>query len=88
MLRTYEAILTGDRIQWIGEAPKLGASTRVYVTVLATDESELPSRPQSDGRAAAAALEELAKLNAFESIKDPVEWQREIRKDRPLPGRD
>jgi len=22
------------------------------------------------------------------SIKDPVAWQREIRKDRPLPGRD
>ena len=26
--------------------------------------------------------------NAFSSIKDPVAWQREIREDRPLPGRD
>lgn len=25
---------------------------------------------------------------AYHDIKDPVAWQREIRKDRPLPGRD
>jgi hypothetical protein len=36
----------------------------------------------------AEALENLAALDAFSEISDPVEWQREIRKDRPLPGRD
>ena len=30
----------------------------------------------------------LQDINAFSSIKDPSAWQREIRKDRPLPGRD
>lgn len=35
-----------------------------------------------------AALQKLAELNTFADIKDPVEWQRQIRKDRPLPGRD
>ena len=34
------------------------------------------------------ALENLAAIGAFADIDDPVEWQREIRKDRPLPGRD
>jgi hypothetical protein len=34
------------------------------------------------------ALEQLAHLNAFAEIDDPVEWQRELRRDRPLPGRD
>ena len=34
------------------------------------------------------AFDALRKLNPFRDIKDPVEWQREIRKDRPLPGRD
>lgn len=34
------------------------------------------------------AFEALRKLNPFRDIQDPVEWQREIRKDRPLPGRD
>lgn len=39
-------------------------------------------------------LEELQELHrqnpdvGLGSIKDPVAWQREIRKDRPLPGRD
>jgi hypothetical protein len=34
------------------------------------------------------ALKELRKLGAFNAIADPVEWQREQRKDRRLPGRD
>ena len=35
-----------------------------------------------------AALEEVRKLNPYREITDPVAWQREIRQDRPLPGRD
>ncbi|MES2971730.1 MAG: hypothetical protein V4702_05405 [Patescibacteria group bacterium] len=31
---------------------------------------------------------ELQALKPFKSIKNPVAWQREIRKDRALPGRD
>ncbi len=34
------------------------------------------------------AFETLAELGTFADIADPVEWQRQIRKDRPLPGRD
>lgn len=33
-------------------------------------------------------MEEIADSNVFSSIKDPVEWQREQRKDRRLPGRE
>ena len=33
------------------------------------------------------SLEKLAKMKVFADITDPVEWQRQIRKDRPLPGR-
>lgn len=32
-------------------------------------------------------LRELQKIGAFKGIKNPVAWQREIRKDRPLPFR-
>ncbi len=35
-----------------------------------------------------AALEEIRKLNPYREINDPVAWQREMREDRPLPGRD
>ncbi|PID98478.1 MAG: hypothetical protein CSA83_01055 [Actinomycetales bacterium] len=34
------------------------------------------------------ALLNLQKSGAFSEIEDPVAWQREIRKDRPLPGRE
>ena len=33
------------------------------------------------------AIRNLQAMGALSSIKDPVAWQREIRKDRPLPGR-
>lgn len=33
------------------------------------------------------AIRELQKVGAYQHIKDPVAWQRQIRQDRPLPGR-
>jgi len=33
-------------------------------------------------------MAEASKKNLFSEIKDPVAWQREICKDRPLPGRE
>ena len=35
-----------------------------------------------------AALAHAVALNPFAAIADPVEWQREQRQDRSLPGRD
>jgi antitoxin component of MazEF toxin-antitoxin module len=32
-------------------------------------------------------LRQLHEIGVYKDIKDPVAWQREIRKDRPLPGR-
>ena len=36
----------------------------------------------------ADALSKLAESGAFSKIEDPSAWQRDIRRDRPLPGRD
>lgn len=41
-----------------------------------------------DPKALQKAIRELQEIKPFKNIKDPVAWQREIRKDRPLPGRD
>ena len=43
---------------------------------------------QERGKRIKAALQTLAELGTFADITDPVEWQRQIRKDRPLPGRE
>lgn len=51
-------------------------------------ELSLPNKIVKQDRAAIGRIiEELQAMNAYSSIKDPVQWQREIRKDRPLPGR-
>ena len=60
-----------------------------FVTFL--QERARPASPVSAeterGKRIKAALLKLAELKVFADIKDPVEWQRQIRKDRTLPGR-
>ncbi|MBA4379248.1 MAG: hypothetical protein C0393_00900 [Anaerolinea sp.] len=46
------------------------------------------SAEEERGKRIKAALQTLAELGTFADITDPVEWQRQIRKDRPLPGRE
>jgi hypothetical protein len=46
------------------------------------DPSERPTKED-----ALAALRKLRELGTFKEITEPVAWQSEIRKDRPLPGR-
>ncbi len=78
---TYRAILQGSTLIWLDSPPELPADTEVYVTPRSS------SSGQSKGAAMAAALEKLAQINAFHGV-DPVNWQREMRQDKPLPGRD
>lgn len=49
---------------------------------------ETPEQRAARIAEAIGALERLAAAGAFDHIEDPGEWQREIREDRPLPGRD
>ena len=89
MEEKYRATIHGNTIEWDGEVPEVlanDASIRVDVTVV----SPKPKLRKPDGKKMAAALEALSRLTdqgGIKSIKDPVEWQRAIRKDRPLPGR-
>ena len=58
------------------------------VKVIATLESESATTGRPTQETALAALRQLREMGTFKKITDPVAWQREIRKDRPLPGRD
>ncbi len=58
------------------------------VKVVATLQTEPETADRPTRETALAALRQLRKLGTFQKITDPVAWQREIRKDRPLPGRD
>ncbi|HEX8905428.1 MAG TPA: hypothetical protein VF771_11325 [Longimicrobiaceae bacterium] len=84
MERTYRAVLRGDKLEWTGASPSVSEPVNVAVTLL---ETEVLTRAER-GRRMAEALQGIADSGGFPDISDPVEWQREIRRDRPLPGRD
>jgi hypothetical protein len=85
MLRTYEAVLRGDRLEWTGPEPDTSEPVRVFVT-LADEQDTLTDEERR--RLAVEALERIARRGGIASIPDPVEWQREVRSDKPLPGRE
>ena len=61
---------------------------RGKVKVVATLEGEAEATDRPTRETALAALRQLRQMGTFKKITDPVAWQREIRKDRPVPGRD
>jgi hypothetical protein len=89
MLSTYKAILHGDRLEWRGEEPEsvpMDRGIEVFVTILEEKVSSLTEL--SRGAAMAAALERLAQGGGLQEIEDPLLWERDVRGDRPLPGRE
>lgn len=57
----------------------------VEITVM-EDKNALPRSAR--GQAMGQALEALARIDAFADIADPVAWQRDMRRNRSLTGRD
>ena len=80
--QTFRAILQGSQITWVDPPPNLPDNAEVSITV-----TQPTPRTHSQGEAMAAALEKLAQRNTFKGI-DAVAWQREIRQDKPLHGRE
>ena len=70
-----------------------GGKVKVIASVEAADSSaqtpraRLTATPEMIERRK-AALAEVRRLNPYRNIADPVAWQREMREDRPLPGRE
>ncbi len=84
MRRAYKAVLHGDRVEWIDGAPEADGPLRVEITVEA---GSLSHPTEEEIEPVSHLFQALADMGAFADIEDPVAWQREIRKDRPLPGR-
>jgi hypothetical protein len=88
MNRTYEAILHGDHLEWTGEVPELIAGKPVRVQVTLVDSPATWVDTPERRRMRVEALRALRASNPFAEIADSVAWQRAIRQDRPLPGRE
>ncbi|MBW4588801.1 hypothetical protein G7B40_022600 [Aetokthonos hydrillicola Thurmond2011] len=86
MLQTFRATLKGNSLEWKEEVQCLSKDdhpVQVLVTIL---EEEPIAQNKGRGQRMAAVLEKLAQVQAFAGI-DPVDWQRDVRQDRKLPGR-
>ena len=87
MNNVFPATLENGVIKWgPNGAPPLPANEprEVEVVVAAPRLAVDPN----DKRTLRELFEKLALLGTFNDIDDPVEWQREIRRDRPLSGRE
>lgn len=91
ILKSYEAIYDHGRIKWLGEAPKF---KRVRVVLVADDADEMDESLVAEKPNGAKLVSIIratpSELQASiaEKFGDPLEWQREQRKDRVLPGRE
>lgn len=86
MLPTYPANLRHDRVEWVGDAPPAASRDeplRVHITLL----EPAPPAVGNRGERMAAALEKLAAGSALGGVANPMEWEREQREERDLPGR-
>lgn len=79
MLQTYRAILKGDQVVWTGRRPQALENERipVEITVLEAEPGDALSARAS---IRAAALGALVRAGGI-TDEDPVEWQRELRRD-------
>ena len=82
MKKRHRTVLHDDRVEWLNQKSDENEPVHVQITVL-NDE-----RITTHGEELARLLGMLAEKGTFDHIEDPVAWQRETRKDRPLPGRD
>lgn len=86
MTEKYRATIHGDRIEWSGGAPE-DVDNNIVLTVDVTILKTERTAKKPNGNKMADALAKIAARGGVKSIPDPSKWQREIRKDRPLPGR-
>jgi len=81
------ATITEQIINDLTELPaEMQEETLDFVQVKVKQNRE--TKPKANGQAIVEILERMAARNSLSHIKDPVAWQREIRKGRPLPGRE
>ena len=88
MLPTYKAILRGYHVEWCGDVDHhiaVDHPVAVHITIL--DDPVVTTGVESQGKLMATALERLAEIHALADVADPAVWEREIRQDRVLPGR-
>jgi hypothetical protein len=86
MLKTFNAILKNNSIQWLDQTPEINLDNSVKIQVIFLEETSI-TEPKSNGQKMSEALSKISKNSNFANI-NPQKWQQEKRQDRSLPNRD
>lgn len=79
MQPSYEAIISNGKIRWIDKPEEnLLSKNELKVKV------EIVEEPVQRKRLMIKALKDLAAIGGIASIDDPIDWQKEQRKDRKI----
>ncbi len=82
----YQAVLKGNQVEWLDDFPISAfqeSGIEVLITVL--HDKRIPSDSKAgQGERMAECLKKIAETGGVKGISDPLEWQREIRKDRTV----
>ncbi|MHB8337847.1 MAG: hypothetical protein ACYC49_12760 [Ignavibacteriaceae bacterium] len=82
MENIYEALIKGNKLDWIDLPPKEALENKkIKVKIMLSWE---PKRKSGQGELMSNILKKLADAGGLKSIKNPVTWQRNTRKDRSL----
>ncbi len=74
--------MKGNKLDWIGIPPKeVMKNKKIKVKVILSEEPEYKTKR---GLLMGEALKKIADIRGLKSMKDPIAWQRGIRKDRTL----
>jgi hypothetical protein len=85
MLSIYKAKIVGDSIIWLGKQPKQPMDNNTEVIVITEDvEDKNLTKGMKNKEDVLSELTQLANRINDSKILNPLEWQREIRKDRDL----
>lgn len=81
------------RLGQVAERGAMYGQSAEAFTAWETASHEAPAKTERKteeerGKRIKASLQALAEKGTFADIEDPVAWQRQMRKDRPLPGRE
>ena len=87
MSQTYHARLRGNLLEWDGASPGAVSSDHAIPVAVTLLDDALDTGGEALGTRMAAILTQLAALPAFPDIPEAATWEREVRQDRPLPGR-
>jgi hypothetical protein len=86
MHERHRVTIHGNTIAWDdGVPPVVETNEGVSGYIVLDNQAETDREP--NGKRAIEFLRQIACRGGIKSIPDPVAWQREIRRDRPLPGR-